>query len=552
MREAPVAAATTEGGVDAARQLAVARSRVAVPVLRDAATGRLGDDPDLRSSACLALAKATDDPADGALLLAIARDDKLPTMVREGAALALGCLRRTEPAARFDGVFLDRLRGQLFEVLDDAKAPRRVRCFAALSLGVLGDQPCRDGEPFAKDGRATTHGLWVRLRDDDVDPELAVAMLQALSLQPPAGVPGAVRDGLRACAATGRVGRHDRGVTLQAHALVALARLSGAEASGVSLALARGARERPEVRRSAILALGPMAPSLPPASRAAAISDLLAHVRRSEPDTAGFAAIAVGRLVAASYADPTDPRRTTSAAVGALADIAERGNGSVRPFAALAIGLAFRSPPDASACPVAEKDRADALAVLRSIVEQDRGDPEVRAAAAVGLGLARDESVVAVLGRLAARNDADDTVRAYACAALGLMQVRTPSVLGALRAALARRSADAVRREAGRALGLLRDTESLPLLVAEIRADLPDTTRARAAVALGGLRDVRAVDPLVALVTDRKASELARAVAVAALGLVVDPERIRSLSRLGTDVNYLALTDALAEALSIL
>jgi HEAT repeat protein len=90
------------------------------------------------------------------------------------------------------------------------------------------------------------------------------------------------------------------------------------------------------------------------------------------------------------------------------------------------------------------------------------------------------------------------------------------------------------------------------LLVAELRTSAADHIRARAAVALGAIGDVGAVRPLVELASDRSSPDLARAIAMAALGLIVDPEDVRSLSRLAADTNYLARTDALNEALSLL
>jgi HEAT repeat protein len=122
----------------------------------------------------------------------------------------------------------------------------------------------------------------------------------------------------------------------------------------------------------------------------------------------------------------------------------------------------------------------------------------------------------------------------------------------ALRAALVRRSSDDLRREASRALGALGDADATGPLVDEIRLASADHVRARAAVALGAIGATKAVRPLLALAADRKVGDPARAVAVAALGLLADPAAVPSLSRLSLDVNYLAGTDALNEVLSLL
>ncbi len=117
---------------------------------------------------------------------------------------------------------------------------------------------------------------------------------------------------------------------------------------------------------------------------------------------------------------------------------------------------------------------------------------------------------------------------------------------------LVRRASDDLRREAARALGALGDAGAVDALVTELRTAGLDHGRGRAAIALGSIGAVPAVRPLVSLGTDRRAGEPIRAVAVAALGLLGDPERIPSLSRLSLDVNYLARTDALNEVISLL
>lgn len=72
-------------------------------------------------------------------------------------------------------------------------------------------------------------------------------------------------------------------------------------------------------------------------------------------------------------------------------------------------------------------------------------------------------------------------------------------------------------------------------------------------MAVGALRRAVAVDPLIALASDRAAGDVARAIAVAALGLLApEPERVRSLSRFSTDLGSVAVTDALGTALSLL
>ena len=82
--------------------------------------------------------------------------------------------------------------------------------------------------------------------------------------------------------------------------------------------------------------------------------------------------------------------------------------------------------------------------------------------------------------------------------------------------------------------------------------DLSKGGYARVALALGAIQDPRAIRGLVTLAKNPAATDATRAIALASLGLVVDLERVPSLSRFGSASNYLARTDALHEALSLL
>ena len=129
---------------------------------------------------------------------------------------------------------------------------------------------------------------------------------------------------------------------------------------------------------------------------------------------------------------------------------------------------------------------------------------------------------------------------------------RSSGALEVLRAGVAPNTPDLVRREAARALGFLGDIAGMAPLLAELATELSDTVNCRAAVALGALRRVEAVDPLIALASDKRANDQTRATAVAALGLLGDPEPVRSITRLATDPGGAVSSDALSLALSLL
>lgn len=553
------AAAPVLTGFDAGEHLRSHARRVEVlPFLRAAARGQHGLDDDVLASAYIALGKATDDPADADLLLEALRNARHPMLRREGAAVGLACLRRSDEASRFDGRLLDRVRRILLETYDDDTVPVRVRAYAAFAVGVLGDQPGDPGDGFSTDLRATTQALWARLNEPRTGTEGAVALLAALALQPPAGVPDGVREGLRALAATGRLGRRDRGDVVQAHAVLCYAKLEGSSAAGWMLGLVKANHQPVHVRRSAMVALGHVAPTLETAARAGAMATLLVPARRGDPETMGVALLSLGRLVGAGLLEGADP--SVLRAADALLDAADHGAHDVRPYAALALGLALRdldqdtrsSDDGRGVCVERARLRVRVLRRLAEEVDASRGDPELRAAFALALGLATDLGSTPRLGRLVASDGEAPALRAAAAGALGLLRRSASDVYLVLRLGLGPKAPEPLRREAARALGVLGDAGAVGALLDEIRGDRPDHVRGRAAAALGGIRAVAAVRPLIEVARDRRVSDPVRAVAIAALGVVGDPEPVPSLVRLKTDVNYIASTDALNEVLSLL
>jgi HEAT repeat protein len=143
-------------------------------------------------------------------------------------------------------------------------------------------------------------------------------------------------------------------------------------------------------------------------------------------------------------------------------------------------------------------------------------------------------------------------MRGDACAALGLVGRAREDALAALRRALSERSSEALRVHAAIGLGLLGDGSAVPVLLADLESGGSDLALAQVVLALGAIGDASAVPALVATVRDDASTDLLRAIACAGLGLLADREPAPSLSRLGTDSNYLAGTDALREALSLL
>jgi hypothetical protein len=521
-----------------------------LPVLRANVDAASKEDSDVVAASLLAIGKLTSDPADVERLIAAGARKTAPDLVRESALLALGLLRRSPHDHRFPAGILDPVRERLFEAFDDDGIHVRGRCFAAFALGLLGDQPSGDDE-YSCDGRQTVRGLWTRLSGRFAGEELPVALLTGLSLQPPRGIPEAVKTELRSLCVSGRLAGRSHGTLARAHAVITLARLDGAAHASTFIGMAKSRSFDVQVRRSAASALGLVADSIDSDQRAVAVATLLEVGRSGDPDTAGLAVVTVGRLLHADFAAGSGAAAERSRAAEALLRVADSGAHDVRPFAALALAIAGRGAGSAPDVPAFVDLQGRAVLALREGAANEQIDPDTRGAFCVALGLLGDGRSAASLRAILTKTSLPEDLRGYACVGLGLLGRPSPEGRAALRLALAERS-DVLRRQAARALGLLGDTSAVPTLIKEIQAGGPDHVVARLAVALGDVGDVAAVKPLATLARDKTVADATRAIASAALGLLADLEPLPSLSRLGTDGNPMVRTDALNEALTLL
>ncbi len=534
--------------------------RVALPLLRSLAAPT-NDAADLRASALLAWARLSTSEETRAALAAALASPHTPELVRESAALAFGLLRRSDPAQQLPPADLDELRQALLEAVDDRRAPTRTRAFAAFALGLLGDQPFA-GPPGERAG-ALAAALWSRVGRHEASHELPVALLNALSLQPGPALPEHVRLGLRA-AVLGRDPLPRRLDPVErAHALTALARLVPADAAEDVLRTLDRRRAPRELTRAAALAAGAHAGAWDGARRARALTLVLAAIEAaSDPLTEGLLRLALGRVLAADLRAGSSALSITG--VRALSDAATTAQPQQRGFALLGLALAGQAAAEAAA-PAGPAAAADggggdppawarqAVALCLEGLERRSEDDGLRAAHAVALGLLGQARAVGGLAQAVGDRAVGERTRSHGAVALGQLGLVRPEVVRTLVIALLDRRAEALRGEAALALSWLGAREALPLLLREIdEPRAPEHVRARVSLALGRLGALGAVEALAATARDGRHGEESRALAVAALGLVLDPEPRSSLLRLARDVNYPARTAALHEVLTIL
>ncbi|MCA9316655.1 MAG: HEAT repeat domain-containing protein [Planctomycetes bacterium] len=525
---------------DEAAQRDEIRRRTIVPwLLRTLADPRT--EPEIAAASLLALAKLSNDALALATIDRYLRDAPGEAVVAESAALAAGLLRRSDAGRQATAAQLDAVRDRLFEIIDTDHRRWRTRAFAALSLGLLADQP--GGGPPGHEGARTARSIWARLETRPTHPELDIALITALGMQPASCVPTRVREGLKEAVLGRRVGGRRWADRERAHAVTAHARFRAPGWATWSLRVAIAPRVPSMVRQAAVVALGAGAEHVSPEDREEIARSFPRVVdRASEPAARGLVWVTAGQLIRAERQaghdmldnDPQVGRKLRNAAENAQAD--ER--------ALAAVGLALAHAGSA--------DQAPTGALLRERFATDPGGPWTRAAYAVGLLLLGDETAAPGLLQGLKDSGTDPALRATCALALGVLGQADEATRHALATAVFDRSAPEVAGEAALALSMLPRGSEGPLLAGRLDDRASEHTRARIAVALGRLGDVRTVDQLLGVASGKRHGDETRALAVAALGLLADPEAVPSLVRLARDAPYMARTDALHEALDIL
>ena len=501
------------------------------------------------SAAMIALAKVDATRETLELLLRAAEETSATRLERESAALAVGLLRRSDAKRQIDAISLDLARMRLLELIRQAKAPLRCRCFAAFALGLLADQPY--ASPFSKNGRLVVKGLLERLSERHEDPDLPVALLTALALQPRDAIPTQVYEDLRRAIAGVPVYRRTWSDLERAHALSTYARLRGDAWLLVALR-ALGDRRLPKaVQRAARLALGGNAAVMTSEQRLDAAQALI-RTARNAPDAVseGLGQIALARILQADLRTDATTLLDETGAASALLEAAQRGLVTVRGFSALALALAVRDVQSQHES-IGKFVRA-ARETLLAGYDRPHGDDDLRGAYAVALGLVRlreaRDRLVATLGE----RNAGPSLRARAAIALAQIGALDEDVRRGLREVMADTRPLAPRSAAALALSLLTGTPESDALVRQLRATTTQREQIAAASALGQLEDPKSLPAITEVAREHEGNDELRALAIAILGLIGDPESTPSLFRLSLDANYIARTDALNEAFTLL
>jgi HEAT repeat protein len=504
---------------------------------------------ELRSAAVIALAKVATEASAAEVIFQHAESAAHTALTRESAALAIGLLRRDDPARQFAPGQLDGWRTRLFRLIDDGQAPTRTRAFAAFSLGLLSDQPY--ATPFTKQGRMVVRDIWKRLEIRHASDDIPVALLTALGLQPEGGVPDGIKDSLKNLV----LGRRCHGRKFEdrarAHALTALVRLGGAREKGLLLRLLPLRSTPREVREAAWLAIADHAARFDSTTREEALAALLASESRARsPLARGLLHVALARLFAADLHAGDVRWLAKGDLVSRLLRAPEAGNVTDRGWGALGLGLVCHElTPDLR--PVAEFLNRARTTLARTL-EGGRGSDEVQAAFAVAAGIGQARQVSPTLANILGDRRRTPELRGHAAVSLALFGASRPHILKSLRVALWDRRDPELGSQAALALSILGSDGEGPRLIREFEKTKTERGMAQLALSLGQFGDLAAVEALMKVAEDKGRMSLGRAMAITAIGLLADPAPRPSLSLLSDGVCHTALTSSLHEALTIL
>ena len=501
------------------------------------------------AAAMIALAKIDTEDATVELLLRVAESRRATDLERESAVLAVGLLRRSEVKERVDAITLDLTRTRLAALAREKKTPIRARCFACFALGLLADQGY--GSPFSRDGRLVVRELLEVLGAPSTGPDLPVAAMTALSMQPRAGIPTKLYENLKRAVSGTHIFKRKWSHLERAHALSTYVRLRGPAWVTLTLRSLTDRRLPNPVQRAARLALGGNAGELTPDERVEAAKALIASEKKS-PDhfSEGLGQIALARVLRADMRDDSTAVLDDTQAETLLLQRASKSFVTVRGFHALALALAARDVNSHHEKIVAFTQAAKTT--LLAGFDKPRGDDDLRGAYAVGLGILKVAAARDRLVEVLHERNSGPSLRARAAISLAQIGALDDGVLQGLRAVLADTRPLAPRSAAALALSLLTGVPESSALIRQLRTSDSQREQFQAASALGQLDDPKALPAVLEVARKHENNFEMRALALAILGLLGDPEATPSLFRLTLDANYIARTDALHEAFTLL
>jgi len=452
----------------------------------------------VRAAALRALGRAGDDE-DARRFLDVLRARQQRKEIYESAAIGLGCLPRVDAAA-----LKDEVRGFMADLLNDrVSLPSRSRRLALVAVSLRGrDDPMLAYQLAVHKGKSADASALLYACGVTRSPNLVPVLIEAVK--------------------GGRLNGDKLSDIARSHAALGLALTGEPSAVSVLAPVLASRRVRTHTRRSTALAIGLLMRSdqLSRDQRMAGEHALARALDRDrDPLVRGYAAVGMGTA-------------HRPFGVAALRDAVKSSDIAVRPYAALALGLAARR----------HARPAELYGFLLDRLRRSR-EMELTAALSMAAGIsgateARDD----LFARLR-RKRLTAGIRAPAIQALGLLRMPTTEIEQALIGTLDDES-DTVVEDTCLALGFLGRRHTARLLVEKLVRTRSESVQVHMVAALSHLGSTVAIDSLIDVLRNTSLKHTMRESAASALGILVDDRAHDPLFELDAHTNPYCLTTA--------
>ncbi len=531
--------AADDGDEPGTRVTDAQRRDVILPALRKAR--EVNDNRDLQTACMIAIAKIGMDHPDFEILpLLEKRLRRGDQEVRETAALSMGISENPEAVPNLIALLHKTTAGKRLMGREDVDD--RTRAFAAYALGLIARSS--DDAALKRQVFEALNTVLASNKEDNRDVLVAILNgMRQIGLDPDAGTKQK-RLTWRTLEALRAYGEKDKKRTdqvVQAHVAPAIARIlgrgAGPDRDRFKELWADALRSRKRVdatlRQSAGLGLGQVVEPAERRAEDAEYSKLLFKTfqRARDKQTQYFSLIALGQIGGDANLD-----RLTKAFKGS--------KGPTQAWAAIALGLLAHHDP-------AEGPQRRAVDTVGPLLTHGlrKGNPDVRAAVAIALGLARYDKAAPEMRKALQKYKGNELLGGHLCIGLALMDDVAAAPLieqamgdGRLRPYLVSQAALALAR--------LQQRGAAAQLEAAMRQGsqgfLGTIRLAATSAALGHIGDAGSVDSLIRLLNDKRQPKLLRAFAAVSLGLIADDDELPWNAWIAKDINYRALVETLS------
>ena len=477
---------------------------------------------------------AVDDAAIQAALAAYVADDD--SNLSENALLALGVHAGIESAPMLAAVLNDERLGR--RATARPRISDRLRAHAAYALGLTA---LRSGSPDLAQFASRTLLDALESRSVPLDVRVACAVALGATSDSDAGMDWHSTGWERRVVqrTVELLGERKLGEEARSHLATSLARFhDGLDAIGREelfneLFALLAKRERADVRRGAVLALGQVATAGGDDLDRHARKLLLEELEASDLLTRFFATVSLGRAGGRPSQTGEAPFAAGESVRDALLERLDEVPSTERPWVAMGIGILERGRLDAGL----DSDPVVVEALAEAFSEERNHD--VRASLYLAAGLAGLDGIETFLD-----DEEDPAVISFGLVGLALSDgTRTLSALEPWLETCGERHE--LLFPAGFAAATAGSADLVPLLLARLDGTKCASERQTLVALLGETGSAAGVEPLIDLARDARASAFDRAAAIAALGRLADRDDLPWRGRLSHGINYVADAETL-------